>query len=217
MHIIEDRAAWEETYRTVWLDHFQKTGETDWKIYPRPTNHQPISGPAIDLSQSRLMLITSAGSYLKDQQDPFDAANPLGDYTLRLYPAQTDFAALAYAHEHYDHAAVNADPQVLVPLRHLEQLVQAGVIGKLAPMVVSFSGYLPDAARVEDELLPAILAQAQAQGAQGPCWCLPDRSVRSPWGCLLAVWKSTGSLPRSPAGTPGGRAFRCRHAPLSPG
>jgi D-proline reductase (dithiol) PrdB len=105
---------------------------------------------------------------LRDQQTPFDAPNPLGDYTIRRFPINTPFAALAYAHEHYDHTAVNADPQVLLPLGHLADLVAEGTIGELAPMVISFSGYQPDVARLLDETIPLIIqaaADAQADAA----------------------------------------------------
>ena len=156
MEILEDREGWLAAYREGWLAHYQQTGETNWKIYNRPKNSVAPSGKAIDLSVSRLMLITSAGSYLRDSQEPFDAANVFGDYTIRLYPSSTPFAALDYAHDHYDHTAVLEDAQVLIPLRHLEALVSEGTIGELAPTVVSFSGYQPDVTRTLDELIPAI-------------------------------------------------------------
>jgi hypothetical protein len=77
-------------------------------------------------------------------------------------PSATPLGALSFAHDHYDHTAVNQDPQVLVPLRHLDNLVAAGAIGELAPVMVSFMGYQPDATRVVDETIPAILQVAQA-------------------------------------------------------
>lgn len=166
MNILDDRAQWEAEYRAGWLGHFQTTGEQDWKRYKRPTNLQAPAGPGVDLAHSRLMLITSSGAYLRGAQMPFDAPNPLGDYTVRAFPLATPLAALAYAHDHYDHTAVDADPQVLVPLRHLEALAAEGVIGALTPSVVSFSGYHPDVGRVLDETLPALVAVARAEGAQ---------------------------------------------------
>jgi hypothetical protein len=36
-------------------------------------------------------------------------------------------------------------------------MVKEGVIGELAPMVVSYMGYQPDAIRTVDETIPAIL------------------------------------------------------------
>ena len=163
MDVLENRDAWQTEYERTWLAHYRATGETKWDIYNRPDNKETPAGPAVDLAASRLMLISSAGGYLAASQQPFDAANDLGDYTVRTFPHTTDPGALAFAHDHYDHTAVNQDQQVLVPLGHLHDLVREGVIGELAPSVVSFMGYQPDAARVVDETIPAILAVATAE------------------------------------------------------
>lgn len=166
MEILEDRDQWEATFRAGWLGEYQQAGTINWKIYNRPKNSAAPAGRAVDLSQSRLLLISSAGGYLPASQQPFDAENDLGDYTIRGFHASTPLNQIAYAHTHYDHAAVDADPQVLMPLRHLEDLVAAGVIGELAPAAISFMGYQPDVTRVIDELIPAILKAAHAQRPQ---------------------------------------------------
>lgn len=166
MEILENREAWLTSFREGWLAKYRQTGETDWKIYVRPKNSVAPSGPGVNLSQSRLVLISSAGGYLRDSQEAFDAPNLLGDYTIRLFPSSTPLAALAFAHDHYDHTAVNQDPQVLVPLRHLEALTAEGKIRSLAENVISFSGYHPESTCTIDETIPAILQAAQAERAQ---------------------------------------------------
>lgn len=163
MEILENREQWLADFRKSWLAHYKRTGEIDWKRYPHPRNSIAPAGPGIDLKTSRLMLISSAGVYLSDRHKPFDAADPLGDYSIRLIPSSTPLGALAIAHDHYDHTAVNQDPQVLLPLRHLEDLVAEGVIGELAPSMVSFMGYQPDATQVIDETIVATLQAAQAE------------------------------------------------------
>ena len=165
MEILENREQWLATFRAGWLAHYQQTGEQNWKIYNRPKNSAAPAGKAITLSNSRMVLIASAGGYLRDSQAPFDAPNPLGDYTMRLFPITTPFDALAYAHEHYDHTAVNADPQVLVPLGHLADLVAEGAIGELASSVISFSGYQPIVTQVLDQTIPSILQAVRAERA----------------------------------------------------
>jgi len=157
MEILEDRDRWQAKFGEGWLAHYQQTGQTDFKQYPTPRNRTAPTGPGVDLTRSRLVFITSAGGYLREEQEPFDAPNPLGDYTTRLFPASTPFYRLAYAHTHYDHVAIDQDPQVQLPLRHLEDLVVEGVIGELAPSVISFMGYQPDVSRVIDELIPAVV------------------------------------------------------------
>lgn len=167
MEILESRADWEATFNAGWLAHFHATGETKWDLYNRPDNKEAPPGKGIDLSRSRLLLISSAGGYLHHSQDPFDAPDPLGDYSIRTFPVDTDPAAIAFAHDHYDHAAVNEDQQVLLPLAHLRDLVTAGVIGELASSVVNFMGYQPVINRVLDETIPAIVAAAKAEKVDG--------------------------------------------------
>ena len=163
MEIVEDLAQWQADYEQGWLAHFKETGQLDFARYVHPNNKSAPTGPGIDLSQSRLALISSAGTYLRDTQEPFNASDPLGDYTIRLFPSTTSFEALAYAHDHYDHTAVLTDPQVLLPLHHLADLVREGVIGQLAPSVISFSGYQPDLVRVVNELIPAVVEAAKSE------------------------------------------------------
>lgn len=165
--VLENREQWFETFNTRWLAYYHATGTIDWSLYNPPRNHESPTGKGIELATSRLVLISSAGAYLKTQQTPFDAPNDLGDYSIRLFPADMAFDQIAFAHDHYDHTAVNQDPQVLLPLRHLDDFVREGWIGELAPQVISFMGYQPVVTRVVDETIPAIIAAAQAQQAQG--------------------------------------------------
>lgn len=163
MKILEDLQQWKADYEQGWLAHYQETGEFNWKIYNRPKNNTAPSGPGIDLSQSRLALISSAGGYLKSSQQPFNTEfAALGDYTLRLFPTSTPFEDLAFSHGFYDHTAIDEDPQVLVPLRHLENLVGEGAIGELAPSVISFCGWQPDVERTLAQTIPAIVEAATA-------------------------------------------------------
>lgn len=163
MNIIENRKQWDAEFKAGWLSHFQKTGALDWKLYPRIRNSPIDPRPGLDLSQSRLGLISAAGGYLREHQTPFDAANTLGDYSIRTFPVVTRFSELAYAHDHYDHTAVDSDPQVLLPLLHLQDLEREGRIGTVAPEVISFMGYQPDASRVVEETIPAIMEETKRQ------------------------------------------------------
>jgi len=163
MEILENREQWVASFREGWLAQYQQTGEPDWERYPRIRNKVAPAGQGIDLSSSRLMLISSAGGYLIEKQRPFDAAHPLGDYSIRSFPTSTPADELAFSHDHYEHTDVDQDLQVLLPLRHLEDLMAGGVIGELSPSVVSFMGYQPDVARVIDETIPAVVQVAQSE------------------------------------------------------
>ena len=94
MEILEDRAQWLTTFRAGWLAHYQQTGEQNWKIYNRPKNSAAPAGKAIALSNSRLVLVSSAGGYLRDSQAPFDASNSLGDYYYNAESKAANWASL---------------------------------------------------------------------------------------------------------------------------
>ena len=161
MEILENKNIWLETFRNTWLAELEQIGVPNWKIYQHPRNEQAPGLPGINLRQSKLLVITTAGAYLQGEQEPFDEPNQYGDYTLRTFPTSTPFPDLAYAHGHYDSAMILADAQVGLPLRHLRSMISEGKLGGLAPEVISFMGYQPDLTRVVDELIPAILPVAK--------------------------------------------------------
>ena len=159
-HILDNLSAWQDVFQKGWLATYQSYGKIDWDQYRPPINRTVISGTSVDPAQSRLMLITSSGAFLPQSQCPFDAANPLGDYTIREMPSSIQLDDLTFAHEHYDHQAVREDPQVLVPFNHLRVLEANGTIRELTNMI-SFMGYQPDVSRVIQETTPAIIDQAR--------------------------------------------------------
>lgn len=167
MEIVENLDAWYEEFQTGWLGHFEQTGQIDFSLYKRPKNETSPGKAGIDLSKSRLMLITTSGAYLRDTQVPFDAENDLGDYSIRTLPSTVSYDAIDYAHTHYDRTAVRQDPQVLMPLTYLRDKVAAGEIGELAPSIVSFCGYQPNLKKVVEEMIPQIVDIALAEKIDG--------------------------------------------------
>jgi len=161
MEIIENRDQWFQDYSANLLKHYHVTGEIDWKCYHYSVNSEFPSAPPVVLSQARILLVTSSGAYLPDSQKPFDAANKLGDYQIRIFDPMTPFEKIDYVHEHYDQSYVRQDPQVLLPLRHLENLVATNYIAGLAPEVVSFMGYQPDVTKIIDITIPEVISVAQ--------------------------------------------------------
>lgn len=167
MEIVENLAQWADEFERNWLRHYRETGETLWKIYNRARNEAAPGVSGIDLSRSRLLFISTAGGYVAGEQEPFEAADLLGDYTVRIFPLDTPLDRLVYAHDHYDHTAVTADPQVLLPLNHLKEMVAAGEIGSLHPQVISYHGYQPDVRRIVHELIPAVLGLVDKEKVDG--------------------------------------------------
>ena len=161
--IVEKQNAWTAHFETGWLKNFFDKNSIDWKLYKYVRNEQAPAGAGIELSKARILLISSAGAYLPPQDKPFHAANLLGDYTLRTFPANTPVSSLEYAHDHYDQTAVREDTQVLLPLTHLRSLVNKNIIGGLSETVISFMGYQPWVGRVLKKTIPAILKIVQRE------------------------------------------------------
>ncbi len=164
--VLENKTQWAENYRNGWLAHLQKTGEFNWRIYEHPRNDKTHGTSGVDLSRSRLMFISSAGGYVRAEQGAFDAPNPYGDYSIRRIPSSIPLGNIAYAHDHYDHTAIDADPQVALPLPYLREMVDDGSLASLSPSFISFMGYQPDSARVVDEMVPQIVRIAKEERVQ---------------------------------------------------
>ncbi len=165
MEILENVDDWRRQFASGWLKHLNETGEVDWGKYHHPRNTYCPDGKSIVLKESRLLLVTSSGAFLKRSQKPFNSDDPLGDDSFRTFPVQTTSEELDYTHGHYDESMVRQDMQVGIPLEHLRSLASEGVIGSLTDAVVSFMGYQPDSAAVAEDFAPKLVAQAKDQGA----------------------------------------------------
>jgi hypothetical protein len=116
MEILEDRDQLLANYQAGWLAHYRRTGEIDCARCNHSWRSSTPPGEDIYLAGSRLLLMSSVGAHLPGLQQPFDAGNPLGGDSTRRSSASTPSSELAIAHGHYDRAAIEQDPQVLVPL-----------------------------------------------------------------------------------------------------
>jgi hypothetical protein len=165
MEILENIEQWEREFKENWLAHYLETGQTDFKQYNHPRNESVPGAPGVKPDRSRLMFISTAGGYIVGEQAPFDAPNLLGDYSLRTFSSRIDLSRLAFEHDHYDHAFIEEDPQIALPLPLLNSMVEAGKIGALTPSVVSISGYHPDSAKVVRDVVPQVIAIAKKEKA----------------------------------------------------
>jgi len=156
MTIVDKEKDWTQKFESGWLKNFIDTKSIDWKLYKYVKNEKGVPGKAVNLSEANIMLVTSSGAYLPSRDKPFNAANLLGDYTIRTFPSSTPLDELEYAHDHYDQTAVRDDPQVLLPLTHLRSFVDEKIVGGLSETVISFMGYQPWVGRVVKKTIPAI-------------------------------------------------------------
>ena len=127
--------------------------------YPFVENiHSPFTPLRRALPMLNLALITSAGAYI-DGMEPFDIESKDGDLNYREIPVEVEAGDLRYSAKGYDPAAVNQDRNAQIPIDRLLEYAENGVIGGLNNVWWSISSYIPNAARVANELAPAILAR----------------------------------------------------------
>lgn len=110
--------------------------------YPfRAIHNVPFTRLRKSLSACRVALITTAGLHL-DDQPAFDMENPLGDWSFREFPRSAGRERFRLSAVQYDRRGVERDLNVLFPLKRLEELAAAGVIGEVAPRHFGFMGYI---------------------------------------------------------------------------
>lgn len=128
-----------------------------YKYLPRSMKAMYEATPFIDeepvwaeltkpLHRCRVALMTSAGVYLKDSQEPFDMERERreptwGDPSYRIIPANVRQEQIGCAHLHINDADILEDVNVVLPIRAFQQLATEGAIGELADEHYSFMGY----------------------------------------------------------------------------
>ena len=157
MEAIEQLDRWRDRYnawkRKTAKDPVDEIGHD----YPLVKNTRaPFTPARRALSMVNLAVIVSAGAYI-DGTDPFDVSAPDGDFTFREIPSQIDLSDLRFSARGYDPAFVQQDPNVQVPLARLSEFEANRVIGQLNPAFWSFCGFIPDAARLVNEMLPKLV------------------------------------------------------------
>lgn len=143
-----------------WLERIQRMHED-----ARPlTNPEPaFASLRRPLAEARVALLTSAGAY-RAGDVPFDVEDPHGDPSFRIIPGDVDPAELRFAHAHYDTARAESDPNVVLPLVPLRDLVADGVVGAAAPRHVGMMGFNPDPRRLVAESAPQVAELLAADG-----------------------------------------------------
>lgn len=154
-----------------WLEAVRPLLEAaSWKdafaTYPFPTpSAAPWTPFTKDLSACKVALVSTAGVYVKGEQEPFDAENIEGDWTFRELPSDIRPDQIGIAHTHFDHTVAEQDLNCVLPLERLHELAAEGVIGEFLSPVFSISGYCTTADKIAEESAPAIAARLVEMGA----------------------------------------------------
>jgi glycine/betaine/sarcosine/D-proline reductase family selenoprotein B len=109
------------------------------------------------LSHARVALITTAGFYLPGQQ-PFEQSFRHDDCSFRVIPwkTPTEMLEIGQSSDAFDHAGIEADRNLALPLDRLRELVDDGIVGEAAPRHFSIMGSIIAPARLISESGPAI-------------------------------------------------------------
>jgi D-proline reductase (dithiol) PrdB len=95
----------------------------------------------VPLARATIALVTTAGVHAVTDP-PFDMADPDGDPSFRVIPADAPRATLTITHRYYDHRAADRDLNVVLPLDRLRELAAEGRVGGLAPRAYGFMGHV---------------------------------------------------------------------------
>jgi D-proline reductase (dithiol) PrdB len=167
VEIIEQIDEWRKRFADWKQSNTHGVPDDVGESYPLVQNrHAPFLPARRALPMLNLALISSAGAYL-DGSEPFTVAAD-GDLTCREIPTEIDAEDLQFIARGYDPTAVRQDLNAQVPLARLFEFQQNGIIGQLNPVFWSFQGFIPNAARLVDEMLPQLvqrLARYEVQAA----------------------------------------------------
>lgn len=167
MEIIEQPEEWQKRYAEWQRDHRAAGVNGDvGESYPLVTNKRaPFTPARRALSMLNLAVISSAGAYL-DGTQPFNLDDPDGDVTFREIPIEVGPDDLKFAARGYDPTAVQQDMNVQLPLLRLGEFQANGIIGQLNSVFWSFAGFIPDASRLVEEMLPALQERVRRHDTQ---------------------------------------------------
>jgi D-proline reductase (dithiol) PrdB len=153
LEIIEHIEEWRKRYADWQKDRSSTAGNDGiGDSYPIVKNKRaPFSPARRALPMLNLALISSAGAYI-DGTDPFDTSAADGDLTFREIPSEIRADELQFSARGYNSTAVQTDLNSLVPLGRLFEFESNGIIGQLNPVFWSCCGFIPNAARLVEEL-----------------------------------------------------------------
>ena len=161
MDIVEDIEGWRRHFAG-----WKPGAGDDLSDYPFVRNRRaPFTPARRALPMLNLALISSAGAYI-DGTQPFDTSSSSGDVTFREVPIEVEASDMRFVGRGYDSAAVQRDMNAQVPVPRLLEFEQNGIIGQLNPVFWSFSGFIPDAGKLVDELVPKLLERLQRYEVQ---------------------------------------------------
>ncbi len=165
METIEKIEQWQERYGK-WQGSGQASRDDVGEDYPWIENTRSPFVPARRaLPMMNLALISSAGAYI-DGTEAFDVNAAGGDMSFREIPVEVEAENFRFAARGYDPQAVQQDLNAQVPLERLMEFQNNGIIGQFNSVFWSFCGFIPDAGRMIETLLPELVTRLKRYEVQ---------------------------------------------------
>lgn len=153
--------------------------------------HAPFTPVRRALPMMNLALISSAGAYINGT-DGFDTNAKDGDLDYREFPIELEAGDMSYSAVGYDSKAVTEDRNSQIPIDRLVAYSENGVIGSLNSVWWSLSSHIPNAARVADELAPALAERLRRYEVQAALLIPASRLCHQTLGIIARVLESSG-------------------------
>jgi hypothetical protein len=154
-----------DSYR--FLDFASRQVMKAWAARQKPEviPFTPMSKP---LAACTVALVSTAGIARNDDV-PFDQDGERrdpwwGDPSFRAIPLGTAERDVRLYHMHIDPRFGESDLDVVLPMRRLAELAEAGIVGRAAPRHYSIMGYILEPAVLVTETAPAIAEQMRNDG-----------------------------------------------------
>ena len=123
--------------------------------YAVPDN--PVAKLEKPLSECKFALVTTAGLRLESDA-PFDRSIKLGDTSFREIPDDVDVQTLFEDHKSdaFDHAGIEQDKNLALPLERFRELVEQKQIGALNRRHFSFAGSIIAPKKLIEQSAPQV-------------------------------------------------------------
>lgn len=147
------------------LDDLKLSYRLFMRAYPyRRVEWRPGARLAKPLSACTVAVVTTAAFHLPTQP-PFDETIRGGDSSYREIPADACLPELGIAHKSdaFDHAGLERDKNLALPLDRLREMQADGVIGSLARTHYSFMGSITAPGRLISTTAPAVASLLNQQ------------------------------------------------------
>ncbi|MEM7782379.1 MAG: glycine/sarcosine/betaine reductase selenoprotein B family protein [Planctomycetota bacterium] len=122
----------------------------------------PLAKVAKPLSQCKVCFVSTSGVQTKSSL-PFDTVHPIGDYTFRRVPSDSEVTELEIHQLKYPTFGAEKDLNVIFPIERLRELVADNVIGGLSKNFFTFIGYNMDPQRLKKTLARDIASAVEAE------------------------------------------------------